>query len=270
MMKLKIWSLAAVATSVQVSATPPAPTMPGKWTVNYAEQECTATRRYGAGEGALALLIKPGHSGGSMRLVLANAWTKLSMSEFTATIDFEDGLAAFKTDTVPALTFGPARAALIIDLPVTEVARLRAAREIRIHVPGVITRTVQTGPSVSLFKALDKCLADLRTFWGLAADAPLRPATAAKTDQNLDRLFSWSNYPTVDFHQAKTNAASVRLLVNQLGSVRDCLILSGTGSAALDIQTCQVFERSISYQPARDAAGKAIRSAVDATIRWRR
>lgn len=269
MLSRKILGVAALATSVQAAAAPPAPPIPGKWAVDYAEQECTATRRFGTGEGALALSIKPAHSGGSMRLVLANAWTKLTMSAFIATIDFGDGRPPFKTDTMPALAFGPARAALIIELPEAEGTRLRTASEIRIHVPGIITRRLQTGPSVALFRALDKCLTDLRTFWGIGPDAP-RPAFPAKIAANLERLFSWSNYPTIDYHLTKTNMASVRLLVNERGAVRACLILASTGSAALDVQTCQVFERSVSYQPARDAAEKPVRSAVDATIRWRR
>jgi TonB family protein len=250
------------SSAVPVAATPVQPS--GKWTVDYAVSRCAASRPFGPGKDPLTLIIVPAHSGGSTKLVLSNAWTELKIDHYTATIDFTDGEKPFRTDANPGM--GAGRPVLSLDLPADQAARLRTSQSLRITSGGILDRTLAIGGIGPLFIALDKCLADLRTYWSIDV-APTQKAIPA---HDLAGLFSWSNYPTVGDHLAKTNTVTARLLVDEKGNVRDCSIIASTGSAALDVQTCQVFERRVTYRPALDQSGKAVRSAVDETISWRR
>lgn len=256
---------ALIAMPVAVAAEPLQPT--GKWTVDYAASQCVASRAFGTGETPLTLSIKPAHSGGSARLVLSNAWTQLRVANaYTASVDFADGGKPFRTDAMPAMAFGPSRAVVIVDLPAEQAARLRKSATVRIASGGVGDRTFAVGSLGQLFIALDKCVADLRNFWLI--DAP--PAAKAVPAHDLGKLFSWSNYPSTEWHHAKTDKVTARLLVDEKGNVPECLIMAGSGSTGLDVLTCQVFERRTSFRPALDQAGTPVRSAVDVTINWRR
>lgn len=253
-----------VATLVGAPAAPLQPT--GKWTVDYAASNCSASRPFGPGEAPLTLSIKPAHSGGSARLVLSNAWTQLKVANHATTVDFGDGDKPFRTGAMPAMGLGPARAVVIVDLPAVQASRLRTARTIRVAASGILDREFALGPTGPLFETLDKCLADLRTYWSINQ----QPAQEATPATDLGRLFSWSNYPTIGGHRARTNSVTARLLIDEKGKVRDCLVTSSSGSTGLDIQTCQVFELRTVYRPALDASGEPVRSALDQTINWRR
>jgi TonB family protein len=258
----KIVMAALLAAAGPALAEPLKPT--GKWTVDYAVSRCAASRPFGPGKEPLTLTVIPAHSGGSAKLVLANAWTELKVDYYTAAIDFMDGGKPFRTDASPGM--GGGRPIVSLDLPVNQVARLRKSQSLRIASGGILDRTLDIGNVGPLFQALDKCLADLRAYWSIDT-APLTMATPA---HDLARLFSWSNYPTVGDHRAKTSRVTAQLLIDEKGNVRDCSIITGTGSAALDVQTCQVFERRTQFRPALDQSGKPVRSAVNETITWRR
>lgn len=238
----------------------------GKWPVDYAASRCSATRPFGLGKEPLTLSIIPAHSGGSTRLILSNSWTELKGIDHTATLDFVDGAKSFRTDAMPALSFGPARAVMVLDLPAEQAARLRKATTIRIVSSSIHDRSLVVGSVGPLFIALDKCLTDLRAYWSIGQ----APAEKAAPTHDLGDLFSWSNYPSVGERRAKTNKVTTRLLVDETGRIRDCLIMAGTGSTALDVQTCQIFEHRLTFRPAKDQAGKPVRSSVDETITWRR
>lgn len=122
------------------------------------------------------------------------------------------------------------------------------------------------GSTASLFEALDKCIADLKGYWAIGTSR----ATAAAPTKDLGNLFSWSNYPTVGERRAKTNTVTARLLVDEKGNVRDCLVTSGTGSTAIDVQTCQVLEHRLPFHAAMDTNGTPVRSVVDMTVKWHR
>lgn len=249
------------------SAAPAAPLQPtGKWTVDYAASRCAASRPFGPGDQPLTLTIVPAHSSGSARLVLSNAWTELKGTNHTATLDFLDGAGSFKTDVMPAISFGPSRAVVIIDLPPDQATRLRKAKSLAMVSSTIVDRTLELGSVDPLFNALDKCIADLKAYWSIEKE----PAEKAGPTSDVASLFSWSNYPSVEARRAKRNTVTARLLVDESGRIRDCLIMAGTGSTALDVQTCQIFELRVTFRPAKDQAGRPVRSAVDAAVTWRR
>lgn len=245
-------------------AAPPVTTT--KWTVDFADDHCQASRSFDIDGKAVLFAIKPPLDGGTTRLLVHRGFGELRGTEPAVSLDFGDGGLPFRTTMHLALA--GRGLAMIIDLPPTEAARLRNAAILKLKSASKVRGEFAMAPSTPMFRALDRCIADLRTRVGIDAGPPrwTVPATALTA---LRPLFSSSKYWTVEMRTPRTNKVSVRLLVDKVGAVRDCAIAAGSGSTGLDIQTCQVFERSVKYRPARSADGQPMASMVAETIDWR-
>lgn len=260
---LTIGALLGAGAQPALAAAQPAST---KWTVEFADDHCQASRTFDIDGKAVLLAIKPPLDGGTTRLLVHKAFREMRVSEPTVLLDFGDGRAPFRTTMHLALSVGGI--AMIIDLPPTEAARLRTASNLKLKSATKIRGEFAMAPAAPLFRALDRCVADLRTRVGLEAGPP-RWTVPASALTNLKPLFSSSKFWTVEMRTPRTNKVTARLLIDKSGAVRDCAITSGSGSTGLDIQTCQVFERQVKYRPARTADGQPVASAVSETIEWR-
>lgn len=246
------------------SAVPPV--APTKWTVDFADDHCQASRTFDIEGKAVLFAIKPPLDGGTTRLLVHRWFGELRGPEPAVALDFGDGRPPFRTTMHLALAVGGV--AMIIDLPPAEAARLRTASILKLKSATKVRGEFAMTSAVPLFRALDRCVVDLRTRVGLEAGPPrwAAPATALTA---LKPLFSSSKYWTVEMRMPRTNMVTVRLLIDKAGAVRDCAITTGSGSTGLDIQTCQVFERQVKYRPARTADGQPVASMVTELIEWR-
>ena len=59
------------------------------------------------------------------------------------------------------------------------------------------------------------------------------------------------------------------LLVDETGALKDCTVDETSGIASLDAMGCLVFMERAKFTPARDAAGKPVRSVVSTSITWK-
>lgn len=259
-------SLSAVST-VSVPAVSAEPAASEKWTVDFADSHCQASRTFDTSAKPVTMAIKPPLLGGPTRVTFSGKITKLTNLEPRGAIDFEDGGPSLATDFHAVLIsdgFG-----LIADLAPSDAARLRRARALSVRAERLLRGRLETGAMESLFRTLDRCVEDLRQRVGAGAKAPLW-VQQARPPSALDPLFSASKFWTVEVRHAKTNEITAQLLVDKAGDVRECAIVASSGSAGLDIQTCQVFEQRVRYSPALDASGKAVASVVTETVKWRR
>ncbi|NIJ08147.1 hypothetical protein FHS31_001757 [Sphingomonas vulcanisoli] len=73
-----------------------------------------------------------------------------------------------------------------------------------------------------------------------------------------------------DYPQGATGAGSATAIweVAEDGCVQSCRIEKSSGSPALDAATCRILSARGGYEPARDAAGKPIRSIETGTFSW--
>lgn len=237
-----------------------------KWTVDYADDHCQASRTFDIDGRAVLLVIKPPLDGGTTRLQVHKAFRELSGPEPAVSLDFGDGQPPFRTTMHLALSLGGV--AMIVDLPPAEAVRLRSASMLKLKSATKVRGEFALAPGAALFRALDRCVADLRTRLGLDSGPP-RWTVQATSLTALKPLFSSSKFWTVEMRKPRTNKVTVRLLVDKAGAVRDCAITAGSGSTGLDIQTCQVFERHVKYRPARAADGEPVATMVTETIDWR-
>ena len=237
-----------------------------KWTVDFADDHCQASRVFQIAGKSVQLAIKPPLDGGTTRLFFGMSFRELGNVEPTIGLDFSDGRPPFRTTMLPALN--AKGFVMVLELPQEETARLREASVLKLKSSSKVRGEFELGPTRALFQAIDRCVADLRNRVGLGP-GPVPWTQPAIPITDLRKLFSWTNFWTVDRRMPKTSKISVRLLIDRAGAVRDCSITAGSGSAGLDILTCQAFERQVKYRAATAADGRPVASIVNQTIDWR-
>lgn len=240
-----------------------------KWSVDFADAYCEATRTYGSGDVARKFSIRPPlDAGATTRLTFERKILEVrGPLEKSAAIHFGDGAPPYRTHLQP--TIGEGGFSYILDLPAAQARRLRSATAIDLKTSAKVDGRYEVVPATPLFKALDRCTSDLRGRLGVISDGSGLSVSAFPITP-LGPLFSASNYWTVENHTGKTNQITVSLLIDRTGSVRDCSVVTGTGSSGLDTQSCQVFLRAAKFAPARNATGEAVSSLLHQTVKWRR
>lgn len=148
----------------------PPPVASTKWTVDYADDHCEASRSFLIDGKPVLLGIKPPLDGGTTRLLVHKAFRELRIPEPTVVLDFGDGRPPYRTTMHLALA--GRGLAMIIDLPPVEAARLRSAVMLKLKSASKVRGEFALAPSTALFAALDRCVADLRSRIGLISGVP--------------------------------------------------------------------------------------------------
>lgn len=94
-------------------------------------------------------------------------------------------------------------------------------------------------------------------------DRPVPP------EGNVVGLFRGDDYPIEALRKNEQGSTAVALVLDVKGRVTQCIVTVSSGSAALDSQTCRVLVERAKFEPARDAEGKAVASAVTQRISWK-
>ena len=109
---------------------------------------------------------------------------------------------------------------------------------------------------------------------GIAAGTASKPATTGKARParalgNLASLIGDGDYPAAALQAGEQGVVHFRLEVGQNGRVTNCTITTSSGSAALDAWTCRIMTTRARFEPARNAAGKAVADTVTSRIGWK-
>jgi TonB family protein len=103
-------------------------------------------------------------------------------------------------------------------------------------------------------------------------------ALAAQTGQatpprraraNLNVYFSTDDYPPTAVARGAQGTTGFRLVIGADGAVTRCTITHSAGDAALDAATCAILLGRARYEPARDAAGRAVPGKDYGRVTWR-
>ena len=106
----------------------------------------------------------------------------------------------------------------------------------------------------------------------------LAAALAVQTNQatpprraraNLNQYFSTDDYPPTAAARGAQGTTGFRLSIGADGAVTGCTITQSAGDAALDAATCAILLGRARYQPARDAAGRAVPGKDNGRVTWR-
>ena len=131
----------------------------------------------------------------------------------------------------------------------------------------VFTAEFNVGSTAALAQELSKCVDDLRRHWGIVDGKFPEPATPAKL--SLQGIFRSSDYPRDAMNADQMGATTFLLMIDEMGAILDCLVKETSGVASIDAMGCQVIKERAKAKPARDIAGKPVKSGYIATINWR-
>jgi TonB family protein len=247
-----------------LAAPPQAPVK--KWVVDFAEQQCMASRDYGSPDKPLMLVLKPSPLGNVLQLTVV---TKIRGSD-TVEVPSEVTIGNSPALKLDALAFNLPRAklrALRINLPLELLQELARASTLSVTTRGEMDASFALSGMPALTSAIGACLADLQAYWnaGPANESKLKERAAA----NLARYFSASDYPDVAVMNREGGSVQFALLVDPAGKVADCVVTESSKIPVLDAQSCNVLLERARFTPAVALDGKPARDAVVGRVTWR-
>jgi periplasmic protein TonB len=92
---------------------------------------------------------------------------------------------------------------------------------------------------------------------------------SAATPPTAEGSISPMSYPPAAIRAGEEGRVTVKLSVDARGTLTRCVVTTSSGSAALDAGTCSLFERSVTYRPARNARGRAVPGTLTKSITWK-
>jgi TonB family protein len=100
------------------------------------------------------------------------------------------------------------------------------------------------------------------------SEGPSAPEGATPPRQ-VEGSISDVDYPAAAIRANEQGTTAVELVVDKGGRIATCDVVGSSGSAILDATTCSVIAQRFRYEPARDAAGRAVTARVRRRVTWR-
>lgn len=94
-------------------------------------------------------------------------------------------------------------------------------------------------------------------------------ASGPKVAGNRTAWFSTDDYPASAIRAEEEGTVGVRLGLGADGRVTSCEVTVSSGSSALDLVTCRLYQKRARFAPARDTVGGAIASTYTDRVIWR-
>jgi TonB family protein len=258
-------ALLVAAGSPQAVAPPPqAPVK--KWVVDFAEQQCMASRDYGSPDKPLMLVLKPSPLGNVLQLTVVRKIRGSDTVEVPSEVTIGNS-PALKLD---ALAFNLPRAklrALRINLPLEMLQELARSSTLSVTTRGEMDASFALSGMPALTSAIGSCLADLQSYWnaGPANEGKLKERASA----NLAQYFKDEDYPGLAVMKQQGGSVQFALLVDPAGKVADCVVTESSKVPVLDAQSCNVLLERAKFTPAVSLDGKPARDSVVGRVTWR-
>jgi TonB family protein len=257
-------SFLAFSSAAPVAAAPMPRSPTGPWVVDFAEQQCLASRPFGTADKPLFLGLKPSPAGEIVQVVVVlKARTAMEANEEPVTIRIGDHLPL----TANELSFRGKTADLRqvqINLTADQFAPMREASTVSFESRD-LNESFALSQMPALMKEMDRCVADLRRHWNMDANPPLR----SRASTNLRNLINSEDYPALATRNEEGGTVRFALLVDEKGRVADCVVTQTSRVPALDAQACVLITARAHFKPAIDATGKPARDAVMTSVTWR-
>jgi hypothetical protein len=260
---------ASLIASAQLPAAPKASVFHASkpWDLDYGETNCTAMRQYGDPADPVTLAIIPAINGASYELVVAYKRSPPDYAEeFEGNVNFGSGpIAAW------AIKYGSKDRKLRLyrfRIRAADMAQARNAETVTLHLRDAPDVTFALDNMPALLDGMEKCTADLQDYWNVGGEKSGRIAQPSRGNIRWD--FYASDYPWEAIRRHQQGTSQYMLLVDQRGVVVGCDVLKPSGVPVLDIAGCLVVEERSRLTPARDTAGKPVRSTyVTPLVSWR-
>lgn len=253
-------TLSALAlASLQIAEEPLKPR--GNWSVDYGETACLAIRRFGDDASPVALAIRPSLTSETMRMIFTAPGTgSAEARHFPVKIGTEEASGLYFAER------GTFRQVLWIDLTRESFDRAFSGSHLSVDSPKIdFELPLSDVPDV--LKALDTCKKDLQSYWNVDAAGSAKIVKTPVPLVSPARFVEAEDYP--DRAIGESGKTVVVMLIDEAGSVKDCIVEVHSGVATIDAQTCAVILKRARYKPARDASDKAIKGTHRLSFVWK-
>lgn len=103
-----------------------------------------------------------------------------------------------------------------------------------------------------------------------AVPPPAAPPAAPRPPTDWPfRLITPDDYPAGALRGEQEGRVGYHLDIGADGRVTQCRVTRTSGSAALDVRTCQLARIRARFTPARDSTGNAVPDTRDGEVTWR-
>ena len=272
-------------------AAPPEPetlTASSKWNVNYADDSCRLLRAFGTDDALLMVVFDRFAPGREFKLMLVGKRFANVRSGEQASLQFGPSELKQEHDFFSG-DLGKGRPALILrgDLRIdAPIKRDRAVRklereEARPNLPpdriAAVDQLTLTAPLLrpvrfalgsmpAPFAALDKCIDNLLTNWGIDTQRHATLSRRAVPTANPGSRLASNDYPQMAIAQGAQGIVNFRLSIDALGKPTACHIQQSSRPQEFDKAACTALMRRARFTPALDQSGAALASFFRGTV----
>lgn len=119
--------------------------------------------------------------------------------------------------------------------------------------------TLRLGSMAAPIAALNECVAELMTHWGIDVEAH-KTLTRPAVPTNLPQIPRMMDYPPKMLQQRMPGLVNVRLDIDAAGLITECHIQMPLSDPAFEKSSCADIQHALEFDPALDKDGKPIAS----------
>lgn len=255
-----------------------------QWNVDYDADSCALRRMFGEDGDRAYLELRRFGPGAELQAVVASErmtarnpvelryrfandaeWSKpvraptLHMAEGFSGVIFSPAL--FELPEYETLTDPTEREAYLRTIDLRAMERDAAARIDTLTLRRAFPRdlSLQLGPMTQAITALNQCVDELMTHWGIDVEAH-KSLTRAAIPVNLPEVPRMMDYPPAMVRQSMPGIVNVRLAIDERGGITGCHIQMPLSDPAFERSSCADIQHALEFEPALDKDRKPIAS----------
>jgi TonB family protein len=239
-----------------------------RWTVNFDESQCVASRTYGTTENPLHLVIKRPAVGDVVQLGVTRRADRLDTDQFEAKVGFGGGKPL--STTVFAFTASASKQrAFLFNLSPELLPAGSTQTVMSLQAAGRLDEHLIISGMAPLMTVMAQCVADLQKVWNAGDEAGHSPSLRQQPKAYWGPILQAHTYPGVSSARLFGGAVTVALLIDESGKVADCTVVESSGAASLGVQACALIAERGKFSPAIGIDGKPAKGAILERIDWR-
>ncbi|MFC4291241.1 energy transducer TonB [Sphingorhabdus arenilitoris] len=282
----------AIVTSPALAAKAPLVLEPSlKWIVDYKDEGCRLVRTFGPKDNEVMFVASRYAPGDTFKLTIAGKPVKLSSAQKPVHFQFgpteadqekgffigELGKGNPAIIVAGGMLIGPLPGPKIDTYrssndgsPQTEKAfpsdRYAAVQQLVIGKPLRQSVILRTGPLDKAFAAMDQCIDNLITYWGIDPEKHRTLTRYAVPASNPGNWVRADDYPRDMLFSGQAAIVEFRLNVGSDGQPSACNIQATTRPKEFDDAVCKSLMKRASFEPALDSAGQPMNSFWTNTV----
>lgn len=257
--------LAAIASVPAMAAPGPVAWAPaGKWTIDYADRQCVASRTLVASDRRLTVGIAPPPANNIAILLIAADAGAPQIEEARVYVE----RVPVEARSLTYLGSAPDKKRVYqVALTSAEYAQLLSTGTLQIT-NSSLTANLQLSGLPKVREQLDHCNVDLLKRWGFPAALQQIGRTGTPLKGTARGLVTAADFPSDAAAAGASGSVHFLLTVGANGRSTSCRILQSAGHPSLDKRTSQLAMNRARFEPARDSSGKSVEAPWIGRITW--